>query len=227
MKKYTVYMHISPSNKRYVGITSTTVEQRWRNGKGYKSNEYFYRAIEKYNWNNFSHIIIAKGLTEDEAKWLEMELIKVWDSSNRDKGYNITLGGEGANGCIRTEETKKKISETHKGKVFSEETKKKMSENHANFKGENHPNYGKHLSEETRKKLSENHANFKGEKNPRAKSVICITTNAVFTTVKEGAIFYGTHSQSISKCCKGKRKSAGKLADGTPLIWRYLEIIPL
>ena len=29
---YTVYMHTSPSGKRYIGITSTSVEERWRNG---------------------------------------------------------------------------------------------------------------------------------------------------------------------------------------------------
>lgn len=46
---------------------------------------------------------------------------------------------------IMTEETKKKMSESHKGKIRSEETRKKLSE----------INKGKHLSEETRKKMSE------------------------------------------------------------------------
>jgi G:T-mismatch repair DNA endonuclease (very short patch repair protein) len=44
----------------------------------------------------------------------------------------------------------------HKGKHHSEETRKKMSEAHkGKCCGEKHPNYGKHLSEETRRKLSE------------------------------------------------------------------------
>ena len=59
---YTVYMHISPSNKRYIGITSTKIEERWRNGKGYKHNKHFTNAINKYGWDNFEHIIIAKDL---------------------------------------------------------------------------------------------------------------------------------------------------------------------
>ena len=31
----------------------------------------------------------------------------------------------------------------------------------------------------------------------------------------------------IVRCCKNKQKSAGKLSDGTKLVWRYIEIIEL
>ena len=96
MNNYTVYMHISPSNKKYIGITSTNVNQRWKNGKGYK-DQMFYKAIEKYGWNNIEHIIIAKGLDEETAKWLEIELIREWDTTNRDKGYTISIGGNTPN----------------------------------------------------------------------------------------------------------------------------------
>ena len=48
MKRYIVYKHTSPSNKIYIGITCQDVERRWRNGDGYKSQKYFYRAIKKY-----------------------------------------------------------------------------------------------------------------------------------------------------------------------------------
>jgi hypothetical protein len=34
MKKYTVYKHISPSNKVYIGITTEiNINKRWKNGK--------------------------------------------------------------------------------------------------------------------------------------------------------------------------------------------------
>ena len=82
MNNYMVYMHISPSNKRYIGITSMNDENiRWQNGNGYKHNKHFYRAIEKYGWDNFQHIIIARNLTKEEACWLEIELIREWDST--------------------------------------------------------------------------------------------------------------------------------------------------
>ena len=90
---YKVYVHISPNGKRYYGITKQEVERRWRNGKGYKGNKYFYRAINKHGWDNFEHIVIAKGLTEEEAKWLEIELIREFDTTNTNKGYNIPKSG--------------------------------------------------------------------------------------------------------------------------------------
>lgn len=51
-----------------------------------------------------------------------------------------------------TEETRKKMSESLKGRVFTEECKMKMSESH---KGDKNYLYGKHLSDETKKKISE------------------------------------------------------------------------
>lgn len=53
---------------------------------------------------------------------------------------------------IMTEETKRKLSEAHKGRKLSEEHKKKISESN---KGEKSYWYGKKLSEETRKKMSD------------------------------------------------------------------------
>ena len=128
-----------------------------------------------------------------------MELIREWNTTNPNKGYNNSLGGESWN-C-------------------SEETKKKMSE--ATI-GENNPMYGKHHSEETRKKMSENHADVSDKNNPRAKSVICITTGKIFNTAKEGAEYYGIASTNIVKCCKGKLKSAGKYQN-QKLVWKYLD----
>lgn len=166
MNDYIVYMHISPNNKKYIGITCQSEKNRWRYGEGYKNNEYFYRSIKKYGWDNFQHIIIVRGLYKDEAEWLEIELIKIWDSTDRSKGYNITLGGGGSRGRNCSEETKRKIGNSNKGKCLSEEHKRKISESlKGKMSGENHPmynkhgkdnpNYGKHLSEETKRKISE------------------------------------------------------------------------
>ena len=59
MNDYIVYMHISPSNKKYIGITKQEPNRRWRNGQGYKG-QVFYNAIEKYGWKNIQHIIVEK-----------------------------------------------------------------------------------------------------------------------------------------------------------------------
>ena len=45
---------------------------------------------------------------------MEIELIAKYDSTNRDKGYNISLGGN-----VPSEETRKKLSKANKGKNAS------------------------------------------------------------------------------------------------------------
>ena len=213
---YIVYMHVSPSNKRYIGITGISVNQRWKNGNGYKTQQYFYRAIEKYGWDNFQHIIIAKGLTEDEAKWLEVELIREWDTTNRDKGYNISLGGGGAKGCKHTEEWKENIRKQNLGelnhfygKTHTEETKRKISQKRMGMKP----------SEETREKFSKAR---KGKNNCNATKVICLSTMKCFDYIGEASLYYNIDSAGISNCCLKKQKYAGYYND-IPLFWMYYE----
>lgn len=76
MKKFIVYEHVSPSEKRYIGITSQVPTQRWHGGANYKSNNYFYKAIKKYGWDNFQHNILYTNLTKEEAYQKEKELIQ-------------------------------------------------------------------------------------------------------------------------------------------------------
>ena len=215
---YKVYVHIAPNGKRYYGITKQEVEKRWNNGKGYSNNDHFTNAINYYGWDNFDHIVIARGLTEEEAKWLEIELIREFDTTNRDKGYNITKGGEGTNGYKHTEETRKNIGKIHKGKTLSEETRKKLSEamkgKNSPMKGKTHTEEtrkniseamkGKTLSEETRKKLSESH---KGKNNPSAKRIYCVELDMYFDTVTEASEYVGCHRSNISSVLIGNRKT--------------------
>lgn len=55
----------------------------------------FYRAIQKYGWNNFEHEVIAENLTKDEACEMEKALIKKLKSNDYHFGYNLSAGGEG------------------------------------------------------------------------------------------------------------------------------------
>lgn len=58
--------------------------------------------------------------------------------------------------CLLIEnDTKRKMSEAHKGKKFTDEHKRKMSQNHADFKGKNHPMYGKKHSEESKQNMKQ------------------------------------------------------------------------
>ena len=157
---YKVYMHTCPNNKVYVGLTRQPIEKRWRKGKNYQNTPYFYNAIKKYGWDNIKHEVLFENLTKEEAEEKEKELIALYDSSNRNFGYNIEKGGKAGDrftpeiiekmrkaalGRTLYAETRAKISKAHKGRIFSEETKKKISQ----------AKMGKTVSEETRRNLSE------------------------------------------------------------------------
>lgn len=128
-KTYSVYIHTTPNDKKYVGITTQKPEDRWINGLGYKKNTHFYRAIKKYGWNNINHEILFVNLLESEATEIEKELIKKYKTMNPNYGYNSTSGGE--IGKTLTEQAKIKISENRKG-IYS---------------GKKHYCYGKHPTE--------------------------------------------------------------------------------
>lgn len=93
---FTVYMHINKiNNKKYIGITSKKPEDRWGlDGSNYRS-QYFNRAIQKYGWDSFEHIILYKDLSEEEAKQLEIKLIEEYNTMDPNLGYNRTIGGDG------------------------------------------------------------------------------------------------------------------------------------
>ena len=116
---FTVYMHISPSNKRYIGITSTSTKHRWgNNGICYRPQPYFWKAIQKYGWDNFEHIIIAENLTKEEACKMEIELIKQYNSNNSKYGYNVSTGGEHiGEGVKRTDTWKRHMSQVMRGNL--------------------------------------------------------------------------------------------------------------
>lgn len=113
-KLYCVYKHVSPSGKQYVGITCKRPEDRWDNGRGYIQNKHFWSAIQKYGWQNFKHEILATGLTMEDAVEMETRLIKEFDLTNPENGYNISSGGEVGliNSCPWTEERRKSFGKT-------------------------------------------------------------------------------------------------------------------
>jgi group I intron endonuclease len=129
MSNYIVYIHTNNTNgKKYVGITCQSPNRRWRNGNGYYENEHFYRAIQKYGWDNFTHEIYRAGLTKKQACEIEMALIAKYKSNDPVYGYNKSSGGEmPCSGVKMSEATRRKMSEAHKAVVFTEEAKKNMS----------------------------------------------------------------------------------------------------
>lgn len=102
---WTVYIHIVPKeisgyehDKYYVGITSFKPQARWqKDGYGYHT-QYFYKAIQKYGWDNIEHIILASNITKNEATKMETKMINLLHSSESTYGYNVSNGGFGVLG---------------------------------------------------------------------------------------------------------------------------------
>ena len=61
-KPYTLYEHIFPDGKRYIGITCQAVNARWKKGLGYETQSKVYEAIQKYGWDNIQHLILVSGI---------------------------------------------------------------------------------------------------------------------------------------------------------------------
>lgn len=87
---YCVYKHTVPDGRVYIGTCKNPVK-RWNNGNGYKRNTYFYKAIQKYGWENIKHEILCEGLSKEEAYEKEAELITKYESNIF--GYNRQSGG--------------------------------------------------------------------------------------------------------------------------------------
>ena len=209
---YTVYQHKNKINEKvYIGITSQKPEQRWGSqGCNYKSSPHFYSAIQKYGWDNFEQNILFTDLTKEQACLKEQELIKEYNSTNREFGYNSTSGGDiftmneetkqkmsqamirNQNGLGHpcSEEKKEKISNAQKGRKFTEEHKQKLSEAAKN----------RHVpcSEEKKQILKE-----KSHK----KSVYCEELDKIFESVQECSRQLGIPATSISKLCNGRGKT--------------------
>jgi hypothetical protein len=135
-KKYTVYKHTFPNGKVYIGITKQKPKKRWASGHGYSHYKYrnrqMFYAIQEYTWENVSKDILFEGLTKEEAYSKEIELIAQYDSTNPDKGYNISPGGYTVSDKQREsirETSKRKYNDYLQGKNNHQKKQKNFYEN--------------------------------------------------------------------------------------------------
>ena len=236
MDSYCVYRHVAPNGKMYVGITRQEPKSRWANGMGYCKQPLFFNAINKYGWDNFKHEILLSELDVDNASLAEQLFIAYWKTNSREYGYNCRDGGIEYSGHSKetkqkmseaqcgeknhrhgktyshTEETKYKISESHKGYHHTDETKRKMSESHK----------GKVITQEIREKMSKAHQGYimpesvkvlkRHNKSCRpVKQIDRINGNVinVFYSIGEANRCTGIQRSDIGSCCNGKLSSAG------------------
>ena len=135
------------NNKVYIG-SAINIDKRWREHKYFLKERNHHscllqRAWDKYGEQSFKFEIIQEVPNPEHILAYEQVYLDYYKSYESERGYNICKVAGSSLGTKHSEEAKKKISETHKGKIVSEETRKKMSEAKRN------------ISEETRKKISE------------------------------------------------------------------------
>ena len=167
-------------------------------GKGKGNRIYFKGRGEIKIPKDKSRIIFLKqNLTEEEAFKHEIYMIVVFGRKDLGTGIlrNKTNGGDGMGGLVHTDETRKKMSESHKGennyfygKRHSQETIDKIIQ----------ANTGKTCPEEIKQKISSFHNKLLRLLSPSGEIVEEITT------IRKFCEKYNLNRKEISKVIKGE-----------------------
>lgn len=220
---FKVYIHQNLINhKIYIGITSLDIKERWgKNGNGYRKQS-FYRAIQKYGWNNFRHVVLFDNLTEEDACQIEQELI-LFHKSNKSKfGYNADNGGRYAG--KHSKKTRDKISKNVKRrKIICLETKeifnsgieasRKLNINYTTLmrvcKGKRRNKSAKGYHFKYYEEYDEN-KQYSFEVGS-GYMVICLETKEIFNSATDASKKMKIDLSSICKVCNGNKLSVNKL----------------
>ena len=185
-----------PTDKWYLGQTIHP-EGRFKRHIDYainkKDNNRFHNALRKYGLDNFIYCVLEENVLKENLNLKEIEWIEYYDSFY--SGYNMTTGGD--TNVIILEETRKKISESLKGRILSIQTRKRMSESR---KGRIGPNKGKPAPNRKKVLQYDLECNY------------IQTYNSIFEAQKQNP---KCSAPNIIKVCKGERNQAGGF------IWKY------
>lgn len=123
MSNYKVYcLTNNITGEKYIGVTKQKLYRRFKAGKGYKPNTKINKAILKYGWINFRQEVLFTTDNKNLAGEMEKFFIKFYNTT--EEGYNNATGGfKGyTQTAIITEEHRKNLSLSHKGKHSSPAT---------------------------------------------------------------------------------------------------------
>jgi len=97
-----IYRVINKVNgKSYIGCTTLSLSERkhkhWLNSRDSNKNtkQTIYLAFNKYGWDSFEWQELCSSLSKDDL--VELEKLFIAEYNSYEKGYNLTLGGEGVN----------------------------------------------------------------------------------------------------------------------------------
>ena len=111
------------NSKKYIGQSTDIIKRWYEHRRTLKlkqhDNIYLQRAWDKYGEDNFQFYIMTACEVE-KLDELEIYFIDLFNTTNNECGYNMTIGGDGTFGYKHTEETKRYISEIQTGRKLSE-----------------------------------------------------------------------------------------------------------
>ena len=175
-----IYKITSPSGRIYIGQTRDFKNRLkdYKYLKGSVKQRRLHNSFLKYGVINHCFEFIEECLFEElnifERKWQD------YYNVTSKKGLNCVLQETDDLPKIISEESRKKMSESQKGKHFSDDTRLKIGEFH---KG-NKYRHGCTVSEETRLKQSEAHKCKKHSEETKLKMSLAITGFKHFRSIK-------------------------------------------
>jgi group I intron endonuclease len=147
------------NNKVYIGQTIRSLKKRiYQHYYKYELNSdtHFHRALRYYPKEVFEWIVIYKAHSIQELNEKEEYFIKLFDSTNSDKGYNISLGGNNRSVAESTKEKlkilstgrhcisingKNNIRKSATNRIYTEKMRQNMSQSHQGNKNAEKYNY--------------------------------------------------------------------------------------
>lgn len=169
-------------------------------------------AIKKYGKENFSKEILCFCESKKDMDEKEIYYINFFNSTNKQKGYNISQGGGGVLGVSLSEDRKNLISKANKGKKLSKETRQKISKAHT----------GRVFTEEHKNKIKHNHHDVSGSKNPMFNKYHTEKTKNIISKKNKGNKLSEDRILQISLRTKGENNNKSKLTEKDVLKIRNL-----
>ena len=203
-----IYKHTNKINgKSYIGQTCQSPHSRWNNGKGYSRTFKFGKAIDKYGWDVFTHEILEDGiLTQDDANIRECYYIDYYNTFA--DGYNSTKGG--GNGDHLGNEViqlslNKSVVRKYSSAAEAERCTGILAQNIGSCLLGMQITAGGFFWIDGNTNINE----WNPPKNRKEKSIICIQTKEVFSSISEASRKKNVGISDISKCVLRKSISAG------------------
>lgn len=206
MGKHYLYRHIRLDDNSvfYVGIgtkpknTFSTIESIYPRAYEKRRNKFWNRIVAK---TDYRIDIMLESDDHDFIKQKEIYFIALYGRRDLKKGTlcNLTDGGEGMIGLVFTDEHKRRLSESNKGRKTSDETKLRQSLSHKGI-----------LWSDEKKEAFKPYIKW-GQDHPSARTLLSLNTGIFYYTVVEASRVYSINLNTLNNMLSGHRRNTTDL----------------